>query len=174
VANDRLGYTTGSTMLDTSGNVTLTVANPNHVIFAGVPLAPGNALNYAVAVTGPTNSLQRGISVNTNPAFTGGNVLATTATGGMVIGEWNAGTPMNTAITTGPQDVLGGHRLVLLTGTREQSGGNSQTAGMYDLTADGAQVFLNAVNYMAVPEPSTYALLTAAALAIAFANRRRR
>jgi len=37
--------------------------------------------------------------------------------------------------------------MVFLTGSREQ-GFTSQGAGIYDLEADGAKLFLNAVNYM--------------------------
>lgn len=171
--NNRLGYTTGSTMADTTGNVTLNVLDANHPIFQGITLGGGNTLTYAVPVSTPIGTAQRGISVNTNPVFTGGTVLATDGTlNGMVIGEWQAGTAMNTAVTTGPQDVLGGHRMIFLTGSRENSGGNSQTAGIYDLSPDGAQAFLNAVSYMAVPEPSTYALLGFGGLALLFRRKR--
>ena len=38
----------------------------------------------------------------------------------------------------------------MLTGSRE-SGITSHGAGIYDLTADGGKLFLNAVNYMAQP-----------------------
>jgi hypothetical protein len=61
---------------------------------------------------------------------------------------------------TTPADVLGGHRLVFLSGSREQASGlaagGSETSGLFDLSADGSTMFLNAVNYMAnIPEPST-------------------
>ena len=51
-------------------------------------------------------------------------------------------------------DTLAGRRLVFLTGSREASGKNSETAGMYDLTEDGAKMFLNAVDYMLDPQPA--------------------
>ena len=49
--------------------------------------------------------------------------------------------------------------MVFLSGSREASGVTSETAGIFDLTADGSQLFLNAVDYMAVPEPSTWAMI---------------
>jgi hypothetical protein len=63
----------------------------------------------------------------------------------MVIGEWQAGATMGNSTA----DSLAGHRLVFLSGSREQ-GITSQAAGIYDLTGDGARMFLNAVEYMAV------------------------
>jgi hypothetical protein len=68
----------------------------------------------------------------------------------MVIGEWPAGATMGNASA----NQLGGHRLVFLTGSREVSGLTSEGSGIYDLSADGAKLFLNAVNYMAGTEPS--------------------
>jgi len=45
---------------------------------------------------------------------------------------------------------------VFLTGSREHNGLTSEGAGIYDLTEDGARMFLNAVNYMSgvVPSPT--------------------
>ena len=64
----------------------------------------------------------------------------------MIIGEWQAGAKMADASA----DLLGGHRLVFLTGSEEQATGlTSEAAGIYDLGADGAKLFLNAVKYMA-------------------------
>ena len=160
--NNRLGFTTGTTIPDTAGPVSLTVNNPSHPIFAGVSLDAGNTTvnPYANIVTF-MGDVQRGISVNTNTVAGGGTVLATIGTsgdpafGGMVIGEWPAGAMMGTT----PSDTLGGPRLVFLTGAREASGDSSETAGLFDLSPDGQTMFLNAVNYMAaIPEPSTVVL----------------
>jgi len=159
----RLGYTTGATMVDTTNSVNMLVEDPNHPIFAGISLALDNTTvdPYANVVTLPfTNVLQRGVSVNTDALAGGGVVLARIGTAadptytGMVIGEWQAGAVMGTV----PADTLGGHRLVFLTGSREQ-GITSEGAGIFDLTPTGSQMFLNAVDYMAIPEPSTFALL---------------
>jgi hypothetical protein len=160
--NNRLGFTTGTTIPDTAGPINLTVTNPSHPIFAGIALDAGNTMvNPFADVVTFNGALQRGISVNTNPIVAGGTVLATVgtsgdpATGGMIIGEFPAGTMM----ANSPPDVLGGPRLVFLTGSREAgNAGTSEVAGLYDLSTDGQRMFLNAVNYVAVPEPSTYLL----------------
>jgi len=75
----------------------------------------------------------------------------------MIIGEWQAGDHINTDTTTLATDTLGGHRLILLTGSRETATPalTSEGAGIYDLTADGAKIFLNAVKYMISPGGST-------------------
>lgn len=166
----RLGFTTGGTIPDTVGPVNLTVTDPSHPIFQGIALDSGNAMvnPYAEIVTA-MNIAQRGISVNMDPLAGGGTILATVGTvgdptyGGMIIGEWQAGALMGTT----PQDILGGRRLVFLTGSRESAGASGQIAGIYDLTPDGAAMFLNAVDYMtegptSVPDGgSTLALLSA-------------
>ncbi len=170
--NSRMGYTTGGTMVDTLGDVALKVENTGHPIFAGLTLSVDNTLPYAIA-TSFNGTTQLGISVNTDPLAGGGVLLGTVggnavpAVGGMLAGEWQAGSIMGDATA----DVLAGHRMVLLTGTRE-SGITSQGAGIYDLTPEGSQLFLNAVGYMAVPEPTTLALLVPA-FALAMGRRRR-
>ncbi|HOW71491.1 MAG TPA: PEP-CTERM sorting domain-containing protein [Phycisphaerae bacterium] len=174
--SSRLGYTTGTTIPDIAGTVSLAVNNPSHPVFAGIALDASDTMvnPYANIVTF-MGTAERGISVNTNPLAGGGTVLATIGTagdpafGGMTIGEWNAGSVLG----NGTADILGGHRLALLTGSREHSGLTSEGAGIYDLTADGAQIFLNAVNYMAVPEPSSIALLAFGGLSLALRPRRK-
>ncbi len=153
----RLGYTEGSTMVDTDRPVQLTVSDPSHPIFSGIELDAANTtVNPYADVVSFTGTVQRGVSINTDPAAGGGNVLASIGTtddptfGGMAIGEWQAGA----TLANGSADTLGGHRLVFLTGSREQ-GITSQGAGIYDLTTDGTKMFLNAVNYMAGTEPGT-------------------
>ena len=154
--SSRMGYTTGTTMVDITGDITLTVNDPNHPIFAGISLTNGTMTNpYAGVVVYPTDGTTKaqGISVNTNPVNAEGTVLATVSAagngpaGGMVIAEWPAGATLTHAGGAGT-DTLAGHRLVFLTGAREASGKNSQTAGMYDLFPDGAQMFLNAAKLM--------------------------
>jgi hypothetical protein len=154
--NVRLGYTTGGTIPDTAGPVILSVKNAAHPIFAGVSLdANGTMINTFANLVSYSNVVQRGISVNTDPVSGNGTILATVATpadpalNGMVIGEWQAGAKMATAAG----DILGGHRLVFLSGSREQTSGlTGQAAGIYDLTDDGAKMFLNAVKYLTQPQ----------------------
>jgi hypothetical protein len=169
--NVRLGFTSGGTIPDTAGTVRLTAVNPLHAIFAGVPLDGANTMvnPYAGIVTFGTN-VARGISVNTDP-IVGGTVLATIGTpgdpadGGMIIGEWETGAVLNNG------NVLGGDRLVFLSGSREPNGITSHSAGIYDLGPDGERLFLNAVAYM-IPEPSTGALLGLGGFALLFRRRK--
>ena len=154
--NSRLGFTTGATIPDTTGPVRLTVNDPSHPVFAGISLdANKTMVNLYADVVTFNSTIQRGISVNTDPVAGNGTILATIGTsadpafGGMVIGEWQA----NAVLGNTAADKLGGHRLVFLTGSREASGLTSEGSGIYDLSPDGAKLFLNAVNYMAGTEP---------------------
>ena len=167
--NNRLGFYSGTGIPDTVGPVKLTVNDPSHPIFAGLALDGSNTMvnDYANDVTLPYDpfTVQRGISVNTSPIVSGGTVLATVpfmtgdppvASTGNVIAFF----PGGTAMATDPVDTLGGPRLAFLSGSREHDGLTSEGSGIYDLSADGAQMFLNAVDFMAaIPEPSTASLL---------------
>jgi len=170
----RLGFTTGDTIPDTTSPIQLEALVPNHPIFSGISLGAGNIMVNSFAGIVSHNSVsQRGISVNSSPLEAGGTLIARIGVGtidnaanlgtGMIIGEWNAG-----AIINGGLETLGGKRLVFFSGSREQAtGGTSEMAGIFDLSADGSTMFLNAVTYMAVvPEPSTYVLLGIGALAL--------
>ena len=151
--NTRLGFTTGANITDIEGPVKLTALDPAHPIFAGVALdATETMVNTYADIVNFNNTPQLGISLNTDPLADDGKVLATIGTAGdpafkgMIIGEWQAGAKMADASA----DLLGGHRLVFLTGSEEQATGlTSEAAGIYDLGADGAKLFLNAVKYMA-------------------------
>jgi hypothetical protein len=154
--SNRMGFTTGTTIPDTAGDITLKVNSPSHPIFAGIELAGGIMVNpFAGIAVYPTDgtTVARGISVNSDPLNGGGTLLATVSTagdpavGGMVIGEWPAGATLTHTGGAGT-DILGGHRLVFLTGAREANGVSAETAGLYDLYGDGEQMFLNAVEYM--------------------------
>lgn len=146
---NRLGFMTGNTIPDVNSNpVRLSILNASHPIFAGVALDSSNLMVNPYAVTAThTNFPQRGISVVTDAPAPGATVLARVGTpgdaalGGLVIAEWPAG-----AVISG--DTLAGPRLVFLSGSREHNGLNSQGSGIYDLTPEGARMFLNAVNYM--------------------------
>ncbi|HIG29170.1 MAG TPA: hypothetical protein EYQ50_15835 [Verrucomicrobiales bacterium] len=149
----RMGFTSGSSMEDTTDTISLNVSKPNHPIFRGIQRgvalgADGTMANPYAKIITFNDIVQRGVSVNNNPIAAGGQVLATVAgpgtpTGGMIIGEWQAGATM----ANDAADVLAGHRVVMLTGSREQTF-TSQGAGIYDLIGeDGATLFLNAVGY---------------------------
>jgi hypothetical protein len=152
----RLGFNTGTNIPDTTGDIKLTVKDPAHPIFAGIALTGDTMTNsYAGIAVYPTDGTKAaGLSIVTDPANAEGTVLATVSAdsttgpaGAMVIAEWQAGATLTHDGGAGT-DVLGGHRLVFLTGSRENGGKTSETAGMYDLAPDGAQMFLNAVQYM--------------------------
>ena len=155
----RMGFTTGTTMVDTTGDVTLTVNDPAHPIFAGIDLVDGTMVNPyaggAVVFATDGTTVSRGLSINNSAANADGTVLAvisdasaaTGPAGGLVIGEWSAGATMEHNGGAGT-DILAGDRLVFLTGSREPSGVTSHTAGLYDLFPDGEQMLLNAVDYM--------------------------
>lgn len=159
----RLGLTTGETMVDANvDELRLRILFTSHPIFAGISRNSTNLMinpyarrmTFTNANTGAT-TLQLGVSINNNPIAAGGGVLATVGTpgsgglNGMVIGEIPAGT---TVVNQGGTYLLGGKRLVFLSGSRE-SGITTEGAGMYDLLADGAQMFLNAVTYLTTPQP---------------------
>jgi len=152
----RLGFNVGSTIPDTTGDISLTANDPAHPIFAGIVLTNGAMNNpYAGVLTYADGVAARGISVVTDAATPGGTVLATLSAasgtvtaGAMVIAEWPAGASVTHDGGAGT-DVLAGPRLVFLSGSREAASGKSaETAGMYDLYEDGAKLFLNAVKYM--------------------------
>jgi hypothetical protein len=153
----RLGFMTGSTLPDTTGDIKLKINDPMHPIFAGIALTDCTMTNpYAgLAVYAVDGTNASGISIVTEAANAEGVVLAqvsaTTATtgpaGAAVIAEWAAGATVTHDGGAGT-DVLAGPRLVFLTGSRENGGKSSETAGMFDLYPDGAQMFLNAVAYM--------------------------
>jgi Concanavalin A-like lectin/glucanases superfamily len=158
--SSRMGYTTGSDMVDTTGDIKLTVSDPTNPIFAGIALTDGTMDNpYASGtVVLPTDgvTVSRGISINNDPPDDEGMVLATVAqasadtgpVGGMVIAEWPAGATLQHSGGAGT-DVLAGPRLVFLTGSREPSGvTGGEAAGLFDLYNDGTKMFLNAVKYM--------------------------
>jgi hypothetical protein len=168
---NRLGLYTGNTIPDTAGPIKLAVPVPTHPIFEGIQLTAGVMANDYAGLTVFNNTTNRGISIVTEPVATGATVLATVSTagdptdGGTVIAEFPVGTTLGNATP----DVLAGKRLLFLTGSREWNGLTSEGAGMYDLTADGAKMFLNAVNYMAgvegggrLPDRPTLSLTRAA------------
>lgn len=156
---NRMGYTGGNTMLDATNNIALTVSDPAHYIFNGIPLTGGTMdnpfaglVNYPLGVTAANPP--RGISINTDSVNAGGTVLATiSAAGGgpvgsMIIGEWQPGAIM-THDPSSTVDALAGPRVVFLSGSREGNGVDSESAGLFDLTADGTKMFLNTVRYAA-------------------------
>ena len=147
--SSRLNLTDGTTMVDTEGPLTLSADDPTHPVFDGITLDANTTLGNVLTENG---ALQRGISIN-NANLANGTLIASSTeaatSGGPVIAEWQVGATLNNG------EVLAGPRMAFISGSREVDGVTSQTAGFFDLTSDGSAMFLNAVNHMAVPEPST-------------------
>jgi len=147
IRNNRMGFTDGSSMVDTVDNIQLKAEDASHPLFNGVELTDGVTGDFAGIVTW-NDQVQRGVSINTNNPGEAGRVIATVATaddptaGGIVALEFDAGA----ATTTGGN--FAGKRLTLLTGSREAGGVTSETAGIWDLTDVGSQIYLNAVSYL--------------------------
>ena len=163
--SSRMGYTDGTDMPDTTGDIRLTVNDPYHPIFAGIALTDGTMDNPFAegAVPLPTDPtiISRGISINNNTPDDEVAVLAVVAdasadmgpAGGIIIAEATAGATLTHAGGAG-EDVLAGNRLVFLSGSREPDGvTGGEAAGLYDLYPDGEQMFLNAVTYMLTEQP---------------------
>jgi hypothetical protein len=163
--SSRLGLTTGTTMVDTVGPIQLQVEDTSHPIFEGIKLdGSGLMVNDYADVMEFQGTVERGISFNMDELSGDGVILASSGTlddptyGGAAIAEWQAGDFM----ANGSEDVLGGKRLVMLTGSREHSGLTAEGSGIYDISEDGAQMLLNAITYLtgkpggepSTPEPS--------------------
>jgi hypothetical protein len=156
--NVRLGFTSGGTIPDTAGAIKLTAANPAHPIFKGIPLDGANQMvnDFTSGLPIFNGAEQRGISINTDPLTGGGTLIARDSTPGdagnsgtgMVIAEWAAGASVPNTSGTAGSDILGNKRLAFFTGGRETNGVTSESAGVFDLTPNGQQMFLNAVNYL--------------------------
>lgn len=171
--SSRLNFTNGTTMQDTVAATKLVANDPGHPVFAGIALDGNDEMvNPFVDIVVANGATQRGTSINMND-LVGGTAIGTitddgTATaGGVAIAEWPAGAVLNNG------DVLAGPRMAFLSGSREVDGVTSETAGFIDLSADGAAMFLNAVEYMAVPEPSAGLLALMGFACVALLRRRR-
>ena len=109
------------------------IVAPDHAVFDGVAIDPnGQALlltdEYNVNVIGATDAGN-------------GTLLAARASDGSVaIAAWEAGVEFY----EGSGQIAGGPRMFFAAG----AGSKSPKDGLYNLTADGEQAFLNAVNYM--------------------------
>ncbi len=175
IRQSRLGLTAGSTIPDVSfppdnnGATTLTLGSP---LGLGVMADP-----YVTTVAFNGNN-QRGPSVVTGALQGGGTVWASVsnapnpdAIGAAVVAFWEAGSSVTHAGGAGT-NILAGDRAIFLAGSREQTPLTSEGAGIYDLTAEGEDLFLRTVDLVAVPEPSSAALVILGALAVGIRRRR--
>jgi len=164
VRKSRLGFVTASNNpADATGNIKLTATDPTHPIFAGISMDANNVMTNdfgGAPQVYPDGTLTLGVSISTDPVNAEGTVLATVSAGSttgpenaMVIAEWPAGATLTHDGGAGT-DVLAGRRMVLYTGSRENGGKSGEGTGVFDLAADGAQIFLNAVAYMLPVKPT--------------------
>jgi uncharacterized protein YegL len=116
----------------------------SHPIFTGVTLDASNQVDVLDETVGTGNTSFVNIANAGN-----GTVIATrpTASNYVWIAEWSPGQRFypTAAYTDGTPAVAGARRMLFTAGTRE---GGSFGQGMYNLTAEGQKMFLNAVNYM--------------------------
>lgn len=110
--SSRMGFTTGTTMVDTIGPARLQVLDPGHPIFQGVPLDENHlTITPYTDVVMFNDQVQRGVSININPLVPGGIPLARIAAegdpahGGVAVAEFWPGTVMADA----SHDLLAGH-----------------------------------------------------------------
>ena len=169
--SSRLNLTDGTSMVDTTDPLTLKAEDPSHPVFNGITIGADNAVEAMANVVTENGALQRGVSINTSNVVGGSLIASSTEAatmGGPVIAEWAAGATLNNG------DILAGPRMAFISGSREVDGVTSQTAGFYDLTPAGETMFLNAVQYMAVPEPSSTSILAVCGVILLSVMRRRR
>ncbi len=184
IRQNRLGLMVGNDIPDVSeadpaDGTFLAAVDSSNPLFAGVALDGSDVMNNPYVTQQTHNSvIQRGPSVVTGGLQGGGQSWATVsdapndlAEGATVIGFWSAGSSVTHAQNGGTVNVLAGDRGIFLAGTRENTI-TSEAAGIYDLTADGAVLFLNMVDIMAIPEPSAALLGVLGALALGVRRRR--
>jgi beta-lactam-binding protein with PASTA domain len=118
---------------------TAKAVDTSHPVFTGVNL------NAQGQVTWLDQSVYPGYSsyINTTNAGNGHIIAVRPDNNYVVIAEWLAGTPFYAGSTQTPAD----KRMLFCAGT-EQTPDTSVGWGVYDLTAEGQKMFLNAVAYM--------------------------
>ncbi|HUF63903.1 MAG TPA: LamG domain-containing protein [Verrucomicrobiales bacterium] len=114
----------------------IVVEEPGHPVFEGLSIVAGMTAGWHVAVDRGTSAPAPEV-----PMANGGRVIAS-GDGSVIVAEWDEGA------------VAAGKRMLFLAGSREADGAGIDTAGAYDLTADGEIAFLSAVRYFAGIEPS--------------------
>jgi hypothetical protein len=186
--SNRLGwYTGGPTQPDqVLNNLSFTnLVDPTTAYIVGSTALTGNTTTNSItqAITYPDSAVDvRGISNITDPLVAGGTDIATVAVGAAT-GHYIAWWPANTALAgTSAGQSLAGYRMQFLVGSREaaavagSTNSNLGAAGYENLTAEGEQMFLRAVNVAlnngVIPEPGTTALAGLAAAALLLRRRR--
>ena len=113
--------------------------DPMHAIFEGVTLDDDGQVVWLDSAIAPGFSTY----ISTANAGNGHVIAARPDNNDVLIVEWAAGTPFYAGSTQTPAD----KRMFFSAGT-EQASGTNVGYGVYDLTAEGQEMFLNAVAYM--------------------------
>jgi hypothetical protein len=114
--------------------------DPNHPVFAGVQLDSNGVINYM-----DPNAYPGHVSfINIANAGHGKAIAVRPDNGNILIAEW--GPPSKLAFYNGSTQIPAGHRMLFNAGTQETS--TNIGFGVYNLTAEGQKMFLNAIAYM--------------------------
>jgi hypothetical protein len=114
--------------------------DPNHPMFAGVQLDPNGVVSYM-----DSNAYPGHVSfINIANAGHGKAIAVRPDNGNILIEEW--GPPSKLAFYNGSTQIPSGKRMLFNAGTQETS--TNIGFGVYNLTAEGQKMFLNAVAYM--------------------------
>lgn len=125
------------------------IENPDHPIFAGVSLDADGKVAVLDGTVGSGNTTLPG-----NPDFGNGELLASIPDSGMAVAivYWDWYTKFN----ADTEEKAAAPRLLFACGARESTmdpPNPMHGQGMYNLTADGETIFLNAVEWMMAIEP---------------------
>ena len=134
----RLGWYSGSTLPNGVPTVlsAYNLADPKTAyIFNGVAMSGTNTVNVYDEAGGQNTS-----QITEGPVAGGTRIAGSTPTAWQTISDW----PANTIVRTNA-DRLGGYRMQFAAGLREPTGGTVPQAGGENLTADGENIFLRAV-----------------------------
>ncbi len=124
-----------TSLLQNGGGPKLTAVDPGHPLFSQVALEAGNQLDVLNAAAGHTSFIQVTSAGN-------GTILAKRTDNNWVsIVEWTPGVEFY----AGAKQTAGGRRMLFTAGRGEAA---PAPVGVYNLTAAGEKVFLNAVRYM--------------------------
>jgi len=130
----------------------LKAVDPNHPVFEGVTLDPNNVVTWF----DPNAASGYASFINFADAGNGRVLAVRPDNGNMLIAEWDPNVETYTGSGQIPADV----RMLFGAGTQEVSGQKTNW-GVFNLSAEGQKIFLNAVNHLLNPPlPPAVNLLT--------------
>ena len=135
VRSNRWNWFETTSLEQNGGAPTLEAVDPGHPIFYSVPLGPSNQVDILDGAVGHVSFVQATDAGN-------GTMIAKRADNDWAfITEWDPGVEFY----TGAGQTAGGRRMLFTAGRGEAA---PNPVGVYNLTAEGEKVFLNAVRYM--------------------------